>query len=240
MAQKQTLKDVGIKGKFILTKKNKDRILDYILNEKFGDESEWLKNETVELACCLLDFLCPTEDRLQILEIIKKQNTKTSIEVSNYSIHRDAFSFKREFQVFFTDNVGMKDWVAVGDPSKVGLYNSFDFNFSFSQWAGNYPYFRLDYYKKIFISSLPDELQGRLKVFTERVETINDKIQNLRKEYQKAMADIKSVFVLVERIPKMKDIINSLIDVPFEEKPEKKECSDIPNVDAAKKLSDIL
>lgn len=234
---KKTLKDLGINGSFILSSKNKGRLLQQILKNKLEVQSEWLKDKTVELGVELMEYYLPAEDRQIIIRCFNKFKEKTKQQsMKQLEPIYDVFSSASNFYINIDDNDNQ--YVVIGNPCHTGLETTNDV------WGRRWDFPYVEYKKEMSrsknVHDLPEKLKREVLRFYEHEKHFTRQRIEVTENFYKATNNVKSVFELCDRIPQMVEIINQVLGKPKYEPKVKAKCSDVLDVDAAKRLSDLL
>jgi hypothetical protein len=234
---KKTLKDLGINGSFALSSKNKEKLLQQILKNKLEIQSEWLKDNTVELGVELMEFYLPAEDRQIIIQCFNKFKEKTKQQsMKQLEPIYDAFSSTSNFYIYIDANDNQ--YVAIGNPCHTGLETTNDV--WGRRWDSPYVEFKKEFSRSKNVHNLPEKLKREVLRFYEHEKHFENQLKEITDNFYKATNNVKSVFELCDRIPQMVEIINQVLEKPKYEPKGKAKCSDVLDVDAAKRLSDLL
>jgi len=234
---KKTLKDIGINGVFALSSKNKGRLLHQILKNKLEVQSEWLKDNTVELGVELMEYYLPAEDRQTIIRCFNKFKEKTKRQSTDrHEPMYDVFSSTNKFYLYVDDNLNQS--VGIGNPCQIGFETEED------AWGRRWESPYVEYFKWMSrsknVHDLPEKLKREVLRFYEHEKHFERQRKEITDNFRKATNNVKSVFELCDRIPQMVEIINQVLGKPKYEPKVKANCSDVLDVDAAKRLSDLL
>lgn len=234
---KKTLKDLGINGSFVLSSKNKERLLHQILKNKLWVQSEWLKDNTVELGVELMEYYLPAEDRQTIIRCFNKFKEKTRRQSTNRREPMfDVFSSTNKFYIYVDDNLDQS--VGIGNPCQIGLETNEDV--WGRRWESPYVEYKKEMSRSKKVHDLPEKLKREVLRFYEHEKHFERQRKEITDNFRKATNNVKSVFELCDRIPQMVEIINQVLGKPKYEPKVKANCSDVLDVDAAKRLSDLL